>query len=45
MCLGPRFHGKNKSRPGVWRAAGKYLKVIAINCDKAWGPEPGILEQ
>jgi hypothetical protein len=31
LCLGPRFHGRGRSSPGVWRAAGRYLDVIAIN--------------
>lgn len=45
LCLGPRFHGRDKSSPGVWRAAGQYLDVIAMNYYNAWGPEPDVLRQ
>jgi hypothetical protein len=45
LCLGPRFHGRDKTSPGTWRAAGKYLDVIAINYYNAWGPELKVLEQ
>jgi hypothetical protein len=45
LCLGPRFHGKDKNSAGTWRAAGKYLDVIAINYYNAWGPEPEVLSR
>ena len=45
LCLGPRFHGRDKSSAGVWRAAGKYLDVIAMNYYNVWGPEPEVVRQ
>lgn len=40
LCLGPRLHGAALHMPGVFRAAGKYLDVIAINYYGAWTPDP-----
>ena len=45
LCLGPRFHGRDKGSAGTWRAAGRYLDVIAMNYYSAWGPEPEVLRQ
>jgi hypothetical protein len=45
LCLGPRFHGRDKGSAGVWRAAGKYLDVIAMNYYNAWGPEPEVVRR
>ncbi|UCF16950.1 MAG: hypothetical protein JSW59_05715, partial [Phycisphaerales bacterium] len=38
LCLGPRLHGKALGLPNIFRTAGKYLDVIAVNCYGAWGP-------
>jgi hypothetical protein len=45
LCLGPRFHGRDKGSAGTWRAAGRYLDVIAMNYYNAWGPEQEVLAQ
>jgi hypothetical protein len=45
LCLGPRFHGRDKASAGVWHAAGKYLDVIAMNYYGVWGPEPEVMQQ
>lgn len=39
LCLGPRLHGRALRIPEVFRAAGKYLDVIAVNYYGAWGPD------
>ncbi|MFC1717358.1 hypothetical protein ACFL6S_27105 [Candidatus Poribacteria bacterium] len=39
LCLGPRFHGSVKKSRGAWKAAGKYLDVVAANYYGAWGPK------
>jgi len=39
LCLGPRLHGRALRMPEMFRAAGKYLDVIAINYYGAWGPD------
>jgi len=39
LCLGPRLHGGALSLPEMFRAAGKYLDVIAVNYYGAWGPD------
>ncbi len=39
LCLGPRLHGGALRMSGVFRAAGKYLDVIAINYYGAWTPD------
>jgi hypothetical protein len=39
LCLGPRFHGRDRRSPGAWKAAGKYLDVIAINYYGVWTPD------
>lgn len=39
LCLGPRLYGSSLRAPGVLRAAGKYLDVIAINYYGAWTPD------
>jgi len=44
LCLGPRLHGRSLSLPHVFRVAGRYLDVIAINYYGAWGPDPQKME-
>jgi hypothetical protein len=39
LCLGPRLHGRALRIPGMFRVAGKYLDVIAVNYYGAWGPD------
>ncbi|WP_207495154.1 hypothetical protein [Aridibaculum aurantiacum] len=38
MYLGSRFHSYEKKVPEVFRAAGKYIDVIAINYYREWTP-------
>ncbi|MBA7469089.1 hypothetical protein ES707_04352 [subsurface metagenome] len=40
LCLGSRFHGRALRLPHIFRAAGRYLDVVAVNCYGAWGPDP-----
>ncbi|MHC4677216.1 MAG: hypothetical protein ACYTEK_00815 [Planctomycetota bacterium] len=40
LCLGSRLHGRALSLPSLFRVAGKYLDVIAVNYYGAWGPDP-----
>jgi hypothetical protein len=42
LCLGPRFHGSAIHEPFVFKAAGRYLDVIAINYYHAWTPDPAL---
>ncbi len=39
LCLGSRFHGRALSLPYIFRVAGKYLDVVAVNYYGAWGPD------
>jgi len=39
LCLGSRLHGRALSLPYIFKAAGKYLDVIAVNYYGAWGPD------
>jgi len=39
LCLGSRLHGGALRMPIIFRAAGKYLDVIAVNYYGAWGPD------
>jgi hypothetical protein len=39
LCLGPRLHGGALRMPEMFRAAGNYLDVIAVNYYGAWGPD------
>ncbi len=39
LCLGSRLHGAALGREEVWRAAGKYLDVVAVNYYGAWTPD------
>ena len=41
LCLGSRLHGRALRMPNVFRVAGKYLDVIAVNYYGAWGPDGG----
>jgi hypothetical protein len=43
LCLGSRFHGKAKSFPAVFRAAGKYLDVVSVNYYGAWSPAEDLM--
>jgi len=38
LCLGSRLHGRALSLPDIFKAAGKYLDVIAVNYYGAWEP-------
>jgi len=40
LCFGSRLHGRALSLPNMFRVAGKYLDVIAVNYYGAWGPDP-----
>jgi len=40
LCLGPRLHGRALALPAIFRAAGKHLDVVSVNCYGAWGPDP-----
>jgi len=40
LCLGSRFHGRALRLPHIFRVAGRYLDVVAVNCYGAWGPDP-----
>jgi len=44
LCLGPRLHGSALRSPAVFRAAGKYLDVIAVNIYGQWSPAADMLE-
>ena len=44
LCLGSRLHGSALRLPSIFRAARKYLDVIAINYYGAWGPDPKRME-
>jgi len=39
LCLGSRLHGRALRMPGIFRAAGNHLDVIAVNYYGAWGPD------
>jgi hypothetical protein len=38
LFLGPRFHGADKSREALWKAAGRHLDVVAVNVYGTWSP-------
>ncbi|MCX6904563.1 MAG: hypothetical protein NTW03_14000 [Verrucomicrobia bacterium] len=40
LYLGSRFHGSDLRYPEIFKAAGPYLDVIAVNYYHAWTPEP-----
>ena len=40
LILGSRLHGQAMRYPEVWRAAGRYLDVVAVNYYHAWTPDP-----
>lgn len=44
LCLGPRLHGSALRSPAIFRAAGKYLDVIAVNIYGQWALAPDMLE-
>jgi hypothetical protein len=39
LCLGSRLHGRALSLPHLFKVAGKYLDVIAVNYYGAWEPD------
>lgn len=39
LYLGSRFHGSDLRLPEVFRAAGPYLDVVAVNYYRAWTPD------
>jgi len=39
LILGSRLHGSEKRSPSVFKAAGKYLDVVAVNYYGVWGPD------
>jgi hypothetical protein len=43
MYFGCRLHGGDRDRPEIWRAAGRYLDVVAMNYYGAWSPDPGTM--
>jgi hypothetical protein len=43
LCLGPRLHGASLRSPGVLRAAGRHLDVIAMNVYNVWTPGEDLL--
>jgi hypothetical protein len=45
MIFGPRLHGGAKNSPGIMKAAGRYLDVIAINYYNVWGPDLDEMKQ
>lgn len=40
LCLGSRIHGQARRSDAIFRAAGKYLDVIAVNDYNVWTPTP-----
>jgi hypothetical protein len=44
LCLGSRLHGASLRSPGVLRAAGRRLDVIAMNVYGVWTPEAELFE-
>jgi len=38
MYLGSRLHGAAKSKPSIFREAGKYVDIISINVYSVWTP-------
>jgi hypothetical protein len=39
MYIGCRFHGGDKTRAEIWRAAGRYLDAVSMNYYSAWTPD------
>jgi hypothetical protein len=44
LFLGSRFHGSDIDRPEIFKAAGPYLDLVAVNYYRAWTPDPRKLE-
>ncbi len=40
LYLGSRFYGRDLERPEIFRAAGPYVDVVAVNYYRAWTPDP-----
>jgi hypothetical protein len=43
LYLGPRYHGAGLNYPELFKAAGRYLDVVAVNYYHAWSPDPAKL--
>ncbi|MBI4977023.1 MAG: LamG domain-containing protein [Spirochaetes bacterium] len=39
IYLGSRLHSSEKNSPFVWKEAGKYVDVVAVNYYGVWGPD------
>ena len=44
MCFGPRLWGPSMKSPGILRACGRHLDVIAVNIYFQWEPEKPMLD-
>ena len=44
LCLGPRLWGPSMRVPGILRACGRHLDVVAVNIYFQWQPEPELVE-
>lgn len=40
LYLGSRLYGRDMESPEIFRAAGPYLDVVAVNYYRAWTPDP-----
>lgn len=45
IYFGSRFHGSDKSKPELWRAAGRYLDAVAMNYYGAWTPDAATMSR
>ncbi|MEI7731244.1 MAG: hypothetical protein WCO56_16840 [Verrucomicrobiota bacterium] len=43
LYLGSRFHGSDTKRPELFRAAGPYLDLVAVNYYHGWTPDASML--
>ncbi len=44
LCLGSRLNAGAVTSPGILRAAGKHLDVVAMNIYRVWSPGPDLFE-
>jgi hypothetical protein len=44
LCLGPRLWGPSMRVPGILRACGRHLDVVAVNIYFQWQPEAELLD-
>lgn len=44
LFFGSRFHGSDLARPEIFKAAGPFLDVVAVNYYSAWTPSPERLQ-